>query len=121
MTSNAAANHTAGKYSAEFGEIAVPDHFIEMGRNCDLFIAEDPPCGEGACSRWAAQQPQTSHLNLIGYIEVPGFWARFAHQREQAPSPRGLRRTGQTALVTTPGRGANTLTSTKLTSATLRL
>ncbi|CAI8736712.1 hypothetical protein EMIT0P171_130028 [Pseudomonas sp. IT-P171] len=31
-------------------------------------------CGEGACSRSAAKQSQS-------------FWARFATQREQAPSP----------------------------------
>ncbi|AWM94506.1 hypothetical protein DJ564_28865 [Pseudomonas sp. 31-12] len=33
-------------------------------------------CGEGACSRWTAQQSL--------------FWGRFATQRGQAPSPQGL-------------------------------
>ena len=40
-------------------------------------IALGAPCGEGACSRWAAQQTQ----------KVEG---RFATQREQAPSPQNL-------------------------------
>ncbi|AHL36929.1 hypothetical protein CD58_19875 [Pseudomonas brassicacearum] len=42
------------------------------------------PCGEGACSRWAAQQTL-----CLGY-RVVRFQGRFAPQREQAPSPHGI-------------------------------
>ena len=38
-------------------------------------------CGERACSRWVAQQPQNLRVN--------NFYARSAAEREQAPSPQG--------------------------------
>ena len=45
------------------------------------------PCGEGACSRSAAQQSQTQHTALPGRSRLQG-WGCFAAQREQAPSPQ---------------------------------
>ena len=47
-------------------------------------------CGEGACARWAAQQPQEGQRVLS--VRLRGiYWGRFATQREQAPSPQFFR------------------------------
>ncbi|SFM07383.1 hypothetical protein SAMN03159307_05704 [Pseudomonas sp. NFACC46-3] len=46
-------------------------------------------CGEGACSRWAAQRP-LELASAVGQVDCgQSGWDCFAVQREQAPSPRG--------------------------------
>ncbi len=109
MTSNAAANRAAGNYTAEFTEIAVPDHFNEMARNCDLFISEDKTCGSESASDSGG--PACIHVECTAVIAS-----------KLAPTGISLTSVGdQTTLATALGRGDSKLTSTKLTSATLRL
>ena len=43
-------------------------------------------CGEGACSRWAAQRPQPRHRDLSGGLRSA--FRLLRSQREQAPSPQ---------------------------------
>ncbi|SCW38632.1 hypothetical protein SAMN03159424_00773 [Pseudomonas sp. NFACC05-1] len=60
---------------------------IPKGTRRVLFAAETcGTCGEGACSRWAAQRPQTYHQGLSGGLR-PAF-RLLRSQREQAPSPQ---------------------------------
>ncbi|CAH0276855.1 hypothetical protein SRABI06_03829 [Pseudomonas brassicacearum] len=134
MTSNAAANRAAGKPTRHLERSQLRTISFEMARNCDLFIGDVKPCGEGACSRWLRSSPK---MYLSPQCIRQGVGACCAVQREQAPSPQKQKRGvateatpleenrlsvfDQTTLATTFGRGDNTLTSTKLTNATLRL
>ncbi|SFL68548.1 hypothetical protein SAMN03159307_03786 [Pseudomonas sp. NFACC46-3] len=60
---------------------------MPKGTRRALFAAETYGTGgEGACSRWAAQRPQTYHQGLSGGLR-PAF-RLLRSQREQAPSPQ---------------------------------
>jgi len=61
-------------------------------------------CGEGACSRWAAQRPQPRHRDLSGGLRSA--FRLLRSQREQAPSPQerfgGVARRSMHAVGATP-------------------
>ncbi len=58
-----------------------------VGATPDIHILErECLCGEGACSRWAAQRPQPRHRGLSGRLRSA--FRLLRSQREQAPSPQ---------------------------------